>query len=49
MAVRGIDHVGDSTIQGKYFNKIADELRLHRKGQIDETRIELHEGAHQVG
>jgi hypothetical protein len=32
-------HVGDSTIQGKYFNKIADELRLHRKGQIAEQAI----------
>ena len=24
--------VGDATIQGKYFNKIADELRRHKKG-----------------
>lgn len=31
--------VGDSTIQGKYFNKIADELRSHRKGQVAEQAI----------
>jgi hypothetical protein len=31
--------VGDSTIQGKYFNKIADELRHHRKGQVAEQAI----------
>jgi hypothetical protein len=37
-AFQGID-VGDSTIQGKYFNKIADELRVHRKGQVAEQAI----------
>ncbi|HVQ69412.1 MAG TPA: hypothetical protein VMT08_18125 [Bradyrhizobium sp.] len=37
-AFQGIP-VGDSTIQGKYFNKIADELRLHRKGQVAEQAI----------
>lgn len=31
--------VGDTTIQGKYFNKIADELRNHRKGQVAEQAI----------
>jgi hypothetical protein len=31
--------VGDTTIQGKYFNKIADELRHHRKGQVAEQAI----------
>ncbi|WP_338835169.1 hypothetical protein [Bradyrhizobium septentrionale] len=31
--------VGDGTIQGKYFNKIADELKLHRKGQVAEQAI----------
>jgi hypothetical protein len=31
--------VGDTTIQGKYFNKIADELRYHRKGQVTEHAI----------
>lgn len=31
--------VGDTTIQGKYFNKIADELRQHRKGQFAEHAI----------
>lgn len=31
--------VGDATIQGKYFNKIADELRCHRKGQVAEQAI----------
>ena len=37
-AFQGI-HVGDTTIQGKYFNKIADELRAHRKGQVAEQAI----------
>ena len=31
--------VGEGTIQGKYFNKIADELKLHRKGQVAEQAI----------
>jgi hypothetical protein len=31
--------VGDWTIQGKYFNRIADELRHHRKGQVAEQAI----------
>lgn len=31
--------VGESTIQGKYFNKIADELRQHRKGQVAEQAV----------
>lgn len=37
-AFQGIP-VGDGTIQGKYFNKIADELRTHRKGQVAEQAI----------
>lgn len=37
-AFQGIN-VGDSTIQGKYFNKIADELRTHCKGQVAEQAI----------
>ena len=37
-AFQGV-HVGDTTIQGKYFNKIADELRAHRKGQVAEQAI----------
>jgi hypothetical protein len=32
-AFRGLD-VGTGTVQGKYFNKIAGELRKHHKGQI---------------
>jgi hypothetical protein len=32
-AFRGLD-VGTGTVQGKYFNKIAGELRRHHKGQI---------------
>lgn len=32
-AFRGLD-VGNGTVQGKYFNKIAGELRKHHKGQI---------------
>lgn len=31
--------LGDTTIQGKYFNKIADELKHHRKGQVAEQAI----------
>lgn len=31
--------VGDSTVQGKYFNNIADELRRHHKGQTVEQAI----------
>lgn len=31
--------VGEGTIQGKYFDKIADEQRLHRKGQVAEQAI----------
>jgi hypothetical protein len=31
--------VGDSTVQGKYFNHIADELRRHQKGQTAEQAI----------
>jgi hypothetical protein len=31
--------IGDSTVQGKYFNKIADELRRHHKGQTIEQAI----------
>ncbi|MET4296566.1 hypothetical protein ABIB06_007361 [Bradyrhizobium sp. LB8.2] len=37
-AFQGIP-VGEATIQGKYFNKIADELRQHRKGQVAEQAI----------
>jgi hypothetical protein len=37
-AFQGIP-VGDGTIQGKYFNKIADELSHHRKGQVAEQAI----------
>jgi len=32
-AFRGLD-TGDGTVQGKYFNKIAEDLRRHHKGQI---------------
>jgi hypothetical protein len=32
-AFRGID-LGGGTVQGKYFNKIADDLRRHSKGNI---------------
>jgi hypothetical protein len=31
--------VGEGTIQGKYFNKIADELKLHSKGQVADQAI----------
>lgn len=31
--------VGETTIQSKYFNKIADELRRHRKGQVAEQAL----------
>ncbi|WP_249168325.1 hypothetical protein [Bradyrhizobium elkanii] len=31
--------VGDTTIQGKYFSKIADELQHHRKRQFAEHAI----------
>jgi hypothetical protein len=31
--------IGDSTVQGKYFNNIADELRRHHKGQTVEQAI----------
>lgn len=31
--------IGESTVQGKYFNKIADELRRHHKGQTVEQAI----------
>jgi len=31
--------VGDNTIQGKYFNNIADELKRHQKGQTVEQAI----------
>jgi hypothetical protein len=37
-AFQGIP-VGEASIQGKYFNKIADELRQHRKGQVAEQAI----------
>jgi hypothetical protein len=30
-----------SNIQGKYFNKIADELQHHRKSQVTEQAITL--------
>lgn len=32
-AFQGLD-VGSGTVQGKYFNKIADDLRKHHKGKI---------------
>jgi len=32
-AFQGLD-TGSGTVQGKYFNKIADDLRKHHKGQI---------------
>jgi hypothetical protein len=32
--------IGDTTIQGKYFNKIAGELKPHRKGQVAEQAID---------
>jgi hypothetical protein len=32
--------IGDTTIQGKYFNKIAVELKRHRKGQVAEQAID---------
>jgi len=32
-AFRGLD-VGAGTVEGKYFNKIADDLRRHHKGQV---------------
>lgn len=38
-AFRGLD-VGTGTVQGKYFNKIAGELRKHHKGQILEQVLE---------
>jgi hypothetical protein len=31
--------IGESTVQGKYFNKIADELRRHHKGKTIEQAI----------
>jgi hypothetical protein len=31
--------IGDSTVQGKYFNNIADELRRHHKGQTVQQAI----------
>jgi len=31
--------IGETSIQGKYFNKIADELRQHRKGQVAEQAV----------
>jgi hypothetical protein len=31
--------IGESTVQGKYFNNIADELRRHHKGQTVEHAI----------
>jgi len=31
--------IGESTIQGKYFNKIAEELRRHHRGQTVEQAI----------
>lgn len=34
-AFRGLD-IGDGTVQGKYFNKIADDLRRHHKGKTFE-------------
>jgi hypothetical protein len=37
-AFQGIS-IGETTIQGKYFNKIADELRQHRRGQVAEQAI----------
>lgn len=37
-AFQGIP-IGEGTIQGKYFNKIADELKQHRKGQLAEQAI----------
>lgn len=38
-AFRGLP-IGDTTIQGKYFNKIAGELKRHRKGQVAEQAID---------
>ena len=32
-AFQGLD-TGNGTVQGKYFNKIADDLRRHHKGKI---------------
>lgn len=32
--------IGDTTIQGKYFNKIAGELKRHNKGQVVEQAID---------
>ncbi len=37
---------GDGTIQGKYFHKIADELKLHRKGQVAEQAINWMKSLH---
>lgn len=37
-AFQGIS-IGDSTVQGKYFNAIADELKRHHKGQTVEQAI----------
>ncbi|MGH6673058.1 MAG: hypothetical protein ACRECV_13935 [Xanthobacteraceae bacterium] len=31
--------IGDTTVQGKYFNKIADDLRRHHKGKTIEQAI----------
>src|SRR5262249_7618366 len=31
--------IGETTVQGKYFNKIADELRRHHKGRTVEQAI----------
>jgi hypothetical protein len=38
-AFRGLD-IGTATVQGKYFNKIAWELRKHHKGQILDQVLE---------
>lgn len=44
-AFRGIE-IGNSTVQGKYFNKIAEELRRHHKGttfdRVLEWTVALH-------
>jgi hypothetical protein len=37
-AFQGIS-IGETTVQGKYFNKIAEELRRHNKGQTIEQAI----------